>query len=113
MFQRACHALSLDDERTTFQSTCYGTRRDGRATTDSCVVLSFHSNVGGGYPDDSLVLFPLYWIMRRRDRAPEFQDHSEKPTIPDPDMMARTRMAPHKGWPLYDLPHGLGGYYRY
>ncbi len=62
---RACHALSIDDERTTFHPTC-GTRarrHRSKARADGKRYLvderisqvwfaGMHTNVGGGYPDD-------------------------------------------------------------
>ncbi len=69
---RACHALSLDDERTNLHPVLWDeaaeaemVRRDtvkaGRITR--LWFSGVHSNVGGGYPEDRLSLIPLQWIM--------------------------------------------------
>jgi uncharacterized protein (DUF2235 family) len=70
--ERAVHALSLDDERTTFhpllwdevgeaQLAASGTVNPGRIT--QVWFAGVHSNVGGGYPEDQLSLVPLGWII--------------------------------------------------
>lgn len=73
--QRACHALSLDDERTTFHPELWDEKdepslkaEDGKCWTKNERIsqvwfAGVHSNVGGGYPDDSLAYVPLYWMM--------------------------------------------------
>jgi hypothetical protein len=74
---RACHALALDDARTTFHPVLWSERghnppplrpdgycyiEDERLT--QVWFAGVHSNVGGGYPDDSLSQVSLYWMMR-------------------------------------------------
>jgi uncharacterized protein (DUF2235 family) len=82
--QRACHAVALDDERTTFHPVLWTEagekppqRKEGEAPPDPKLgqywlkderlsqvwFAGAHSNVGGGYPDDALAYLPLYWIM--------------------------------------------------
>src|SRR5262249_51958389 len=69
--RRACHALSIDDERTTFHPLLWDEQKEaelvdkqpekaGRLT--QVWFAGVHSNVGGGYPDDQLSLVPLEWI---------------------------------------------------
>lgn len=68
---RACHALAIDDERTTFHPLLWTETVPGnpRATAALQKRLSqvwfagMHSNVGGGYPDDSLSYVSLDWMM--------------------------------------------------
>ena len=61
--QRACHALALDDERTTFHPVLWDESTQVPPNTDQPRPLlserisqvwfsGMHSNVGGGYPDD-------------------------------------------------------------
>ncbi len=73
---KVCHALALDDERHTFhpvlldESTPDFVNPDQEgpvAHTDEERVTQVwfagvHSNVGGGYPDDSLAHVPLLWM---------------------------------------------------
>ena len=60
---RACHALSLDDERTTFYPVLWDERGLKPGKVSQVWFSGVHSNVGGGYPDDSLAGVPLQWIM--------------------------------------------------
>ena len=72
----ACHALSLDDERTTFHPVLWNERHERRVVPDVAGIRhtkderitqvwfsGVYSNVGGGYPDDLLAQIPLVWIM--------------------------------------------------
>jgi hypothetical protein len=119
--QRACHALALDDERTTFHPVLWdestqqppnpNQERDVSDERISQVWFSgMHSNVGGGYPDDSLARIPQYWIMTEAQKCGlRFK------TAPnaDPDSLINTKAARDKDGRLYDSRSGLGSYYRY
>jgi uncharacterized protein (DUF2235 family) len=121
---RACHALSLDDERTTFHPLLWDESGESvvppdpatgkRCTSDEHIsqvwFAGVHSNVGGGYPDDSLACVSLNWMMAeaiacglRFKLAPNS----------DPDAIVHARSAQDKDGRLYDSRSGLGGYYRY
>ena len=65
--QRACHALSLDDERTTFHPVLWNERGVPPDQLHQVWFAGVPSNVGGGYPDDSLAHIPLYWIMKEAE----------------------------------------------
>jgi hypothetical protein len=114
IIQRACHALSLDDERTTFHPVLWNEKN---VSSDNLIQVWFsgvHSNVGGGYPDDSLAHIPLYWIMTEaRACGLAFKTAPNKPTNPDPDMVVYAEWRRDKDGRLYDSRNGLGGYYRY
>jgi hypothetical protein len=69
-----------------------------------------HSNVGGGYPDDSLAHIPLCWIMEEAE-ACGLKFKTNPPA--EPDAMAQRKAARDKDGRLYDSRSGLGGYYRY
>jgi len=120
---RACHALSLDDERTTFHPVLWNERQeqpapkkdDGfRHTEDERITQVWfsgvHSNVGGGYPDDSLAQIPLVWIMNEAMACGlKFKKRPEA----EPDALLSAESAMDKDGRLYDSRHGLAGYYRY
>ncbi|MCY6382701.1 DUF2235 domain-containing protein [Hoeflea prorocentri] len=85
--QTVRHALSIDDERKTFHPVRFDqTPRDSAGTEISEVWFSgMHSDVGGGYPDDSLAFTPLCWMARearslelrfRCDNLNYFYEHS-------------------------------------
>jgi uncharacterized protein (DUF2235 family) len=119
--QRACHALALDDERTTFHPVLWDESAQVPASPDQPRPLSderisqvwfsgMHSNVGGGYPDDSLAHIPQYWIMNEaRLCGLRFKSAPDA----DPDSMINTKAARDKDGRLYDSRSGLGSYYRY
>jgi type VI secretion system (T6SS) phospholipase Tle1-like effector len=112
--QRACHALSLDDERTTFHPVLWNEKDVPEEQLSQVWFAGVHSNVGGGYPDDSLAHIPLYWIMTEAQlRGLRFKTIPNKPTNPDPDMLAYAEWRRDKDGRLYDSRNGLGGYYRY
>jgi uncharacterized protein (DUF2235 family) len=103
---RACHALSLDDERPTFRPVLW-TDPDPSKKPERLSQVWFagvHCNVGGGYPDDSLACVPLQWMMDEahacglrfyRDLHEEYDNRAD----------AHGKQ--------YDSRSGVGGYYRY
>lgn len=122
--QRACHALSIDDERTTFHPVLWDESDEkllAEDKEDHKLYLAnerisqvwfpgVHSNVGGGYPDDSVAQIPLIWIMSEAQRCGlQFK------SIPDasPQTYGHPATAQDKDGRIYDPRQGLGGYYRY
>ena len=76
--RRACHALSLDDERTTFHPVLWSEKGEKPPAPDSegrvwlkderisqVWFPGVHANVGGGYPDDALRLHALVLEMKK------------------------------------------------
>jgi uncharacterized protein (DUF2235 family) len=119
--RRACHALALDDERTTFHPVLWDESMQVPSNWDQARPLSaerisqvwfsgMHSNVGGGYPDDSLAHIPQYWIM---DEARQCGLRFKSAPDADPDSMINTKAGRDKDGRLYDSRSGLGSYYRY
>jgi uncharacterized protein (DUF2235 family) len=119
----ARHALALDDERTTFHPMLWTETGEQQLTPDAegrrwirderlsqVWFVGMHSNVGGGYPDDSLANIPLYWMMEEARRCGlDFKT----PPADQPDGMAWAKSAGDKDGRLYDSRSGVGGYYRY
>ncbi len=114
---RACHALSLDDERTTFHPVLWNERNENpqpgspRFTKDERIsqvwFAGVHANVGGGYPDDLLAQIPLYWIVQ------EAKACGLAFKAANPEVVAEIKEAQDKDGRLYDSRSGLGSYYRY
>ncbi|MDN7178777.1 DUF2235 domain-containing protein [Caballeronia sp. SEWSISQ10-4 2] len=97
--ERACHALSLDDERSTFHPLLWDEAEEPQLAeegetgaddvtqhepmqTQVAVIKKIkpgritqvwfpgvHCNVGGGYPEDRLSLVSLHWIMSEANAA--------------------------------------------
>ena len=129
---RACQALSLDEQRTTFHPELWNehgtcdrrrpTRQGAIIRTNSISQVWFagvHSNVGGGYPDDALAYIPLVWMMTEAQRC-GLRFKSDLPItahpdrmIADPDTFKNAISRRDKDGRLYDPRKGLGGYYRY
>jgi uncharacterized protein (DUF2235 family) len=119
--QRACHALSLDDERTTFHPVLWDESNERPPPTTPTYetqaqritqiwFAGMHSNVGGGYPDDSLAGVSLNWMM---EEAAACWLRFKGPPRTDPNVLLRSKSAQDKDGRIYDSRSGLGGYYRY
>ena len=118
--QRACHALSIDDERTSFHPVLWNERKEPNRTgarrytkeerISQVWFAGMHANVGGGYPDDSLARIPLYWIM---EEARACGLKFKRPPASNPDAIAQTKSAQDKDGRLYNSRTGFGSYYRY
>ncbi|MBR1149576.1 DUF2235 domain-containing protein [Bradyrhizobium sp. JYMT SZCCT0428] len=101
---KARHALAIDDERATFHPVLWN--EDGSNTVSSGIVRTtrdeqllqvwftgVHSNVGGGYPDDSLANISLAWMMAEARGARCTSEH---------------RLGKGQGWPTLQLPQRPG-----
>lgn len=107
--QRACHALSIDDERRTFHPLLWDEtseqKQDG--PTDRIEQVWFpgvHSNVGGGYPKQGLSLVSLYWMLNQAEGAGlRFVDCDRHLFVDHQNPFDK----------LYDSRSGLAVYYRY
>ena len=109
--KKVCHAVALDDERHTFHPVLLDEEHLNETKTrirdESVSQVWFpgaHSNVGGGYPDDSLARVPLLWMAAAAEHAglrlhrivtDEWRAHA------DPN------------GPGNDSRRGFGSYYRY
>ena len=135
---RACQALALDEERTTFHPQLWneatGNAVNGNAAATDPARARFikderlsqvwfsgvHTNVGGGYPDDALAYIPFVWMITEAQRCGlKFKsDYANQPPNPDlmiadPDTFKNAISRQDKDGRLYDPRKGLGGYYRY
>jgi uncharacterized protein (DUF2235 family) len=105
---KARHVISIDDERHTFHPLLWN--EPASPSTDSKQVWfsGVHANVGGGYPDDSLALVSLDWMMS------ECQGETADQGLVFIDELRR-QYHDQSDWngPLYNSRSGLGVYYRY
>jgi hypothetical protein len=108
--ERACHALSLDDERTTFHPLLWTERGETGERITQVWFSGVHSNVGGGYPDDSLAYVPLVWIM---EQAAGCGLRFKGPPSSELNVVGQSNSLRSTYGRLYDSRGGLASYYRY
>lgn len=110
--KKARHALSLDDERDAFWPLLWDEVREkqmvkaGKVGEDRLKQVWFagvHSDVGGGYPDESLSYVPLLWMMDELGADVDFLD----------EFVQRARDLANPYGPIHDSRSGLAAYYRY
>jgi uncharacterized protein (DUF2235 family) len=136
--KRACQALALDEERTTFHPQVWDETGANLAKADAAPAdpasgrfikderlsqvwfSGVHTNVGGGYPDDALAYIPFVWMITEAKRCGlKFKsDYANQPPNPDlmisdPDTFKNAVSRRDKDGRVYDPRKGLGGYYRY
>ena len=120
LVRRACHALSLDDERATFHPILWNERAETRAPPDSSGSRHIederitqvwfpgsHANIGGGYPDDSLAHVPLCWILEEAQKC-----GLELKSTPY-DALGSAKSVRDLDGRFYDSRCGMRIYYRY
>ena len=107
---KICHAVALDDERHTFHPVLFDESKEPEFDTTGPEKLTqvwfagVHSNVGGGYPDDSLAHVSLRW-MADEARA--------KGLVLHPHATGEWASRADPNGPLVDSRAGTGSYYRY
>jgi hypothetical protein len=106
---RAHHAIALDDERHTFHPVLWDEANEKNpARIEQVWFAGVHANVGGGYPDDTLALVSLEWMLSHlRDAAGNNELHLIKS---ESDELKAREDANGK---LYNSRSGLQAYYRY
>lgn len=103
--KRACHALSIDDERQSFHPELWNEQRASRPDQIKQVWFTgVHSNVGGGYPKQGMSLVALDWMMAEAEQC-------GLRFIPGDRESIRTHQDIHDK--LYDPRAGLAVYYRW
>lgn len=111
--QCARHALAIDDERDAFHPLLWdevheeALVRARKVSADRLLQVWFsgmHSDVGGGYPDESLSYVSLLWMMEQAEHAGLRTLEVIKDRI--------LALASSYG-PLHDSRSGIGAYYRY
>ena len=123
---RACQALALDEERTTFHPELWNEGDVPAGELDPAKERFFkdeqlsqvwfagvHSNVGGGYPDDSLAYIPFVWMITEAQNCGlKFKSDAVKPPTPvaDPDTFKNAISKRDKDGRIYDPRAGIGSY---
>src|SRR4051812_7400838 len=107
--EKAFHALSLDDERQTFHPVLWTEVHEPQNANSEHLdnerisqvwFTGVHSNIGGGYSDDSLSFVSLDWIMQEAsNRGLRYVAGAHE--------QVKAEMAANG--PIYDSRKGLGG----
>lgn len=104
LVKRACHALSINDERRTFQPVMWDEDGEEPGRIEQVWFAGVHANVGGGYPKQGMSLVALDWMMSKAEAAGlqflkrERDEYQERRNVNDK---------------LYNSRAGLAVYYRY
>ncbi len=110
--ENAFHAMSIDDERHTFHPRIWD-ESGFKGAVEQVWFAGVHTNVGGGYPKDSLAFIPLDWMMRKaHDCGLVFQETKWQHRITNDSLGDYQEQADRNGR-IYDSRAGLAMYYRY
>lgn len=118
--KKACHALSTDDERHTFHPVLWDESQERRLVAENKVTprrieqvwfSGVHSDVGGGYPKQTLALVALDWMIAKVEADSDSPGGSGLHLIPE----RRREFQCHSDWfgPQHDSRSGVAAYYRY
>jgi hypothetical protein len=76
---RACHALSIDDERKTFHPLLWNENEETQSIIEQVWFSGVHANVGGGYPKQGMSLVTLDWMLHKAgEKGLIFNVHDEQ-----------------------------------
>jgi len=106
--KRACHAVSVDDERHSFHPMLWDEHDETSGRIEQLWFPGVHADVGGGYPRKSLALVPLDWMLSRVE-APD----SGQGLVFISDIREQYHSQSDWNGPQHDSRAGLGMYYRY
>lgn len=101
---KASHAISIDDERRTFQPVMWDETGENGDRIEQVWFAGVHSNVGGGYPKQGMALVSLDWMIERARKAGLEVQEGEQKSI---------RRQANVDDKLYNSRAGLAVYYRY
>ena len=108
--KRACHALSIDDDRRTFYPELWNEQEIPAGQVDQVWFAGVHSNVGGGYVKHGMSLVALDWMMAEAEISAK--DECDRLRFIQADReYVHTHQDVHDE--LYDARAGLGVYYRW
>jgi uncharacterized protein (DUF2235 family) len=111
----ARHALSLDDERDAFWPLIWdetGSNDETRTRLQQVWFSGVHSDVGGGYPDESLSFTSLTWMMDELVATRKGGKKSQHIRF-IPQLADRTAAMANALGPIHNSRAGFAAYYRY
>ena len=102
--KKACHAISIDDQRHTFHPELWDEEGESDGRIEQVWFAGVHSNVGGGYPKQGMSHVALDWMMTKAaDEGLRFL----------PGAQRSVQLRQNVDDKMYDSRAGLGFYYRY
>jgi len=106
------HAIAIDDQRKTFHPVMFSEGLAGpEQVVDQVWFTGMHSNIGGGYPKDSLSLNTLVWMI---DRAIAASVKGKGPVLSFIEgEIDRYRDTANSHGMMYDSRTGVKAFYRY
>lgn len=107
--ERACHALSVDDQRHSFHPLLWCLEPGDEERIEQVWFAGAHSNVGGGYPKQGMSLVALDWMIRKA--AEKAGDNFGLRVLPSDH--ASFHEHANVDDKLYDPRAGLGIFYRW
>jgi len=106
---KACHALSIDDERHTFHPLLWN---ENCKKDNQCIEQVWfpgtHGDVGGGYPRSELALVSLDWLISKVE-----SNNPETGLVFCTDLREKCRKQRNWNGKQHDSRAGLGALYRY
>ena len=109
---KACHAVSIDDERHTFHPVQWDERQEcDPERIEQVWFPGVHSDVGGGYPRHDLALVSLDWMISRVEASDDEDDAAGLVFLPELRNEYRRRCDWHGI--QHDSRAGLRAFYRY
>ena len=104
--ESACHALSIDDQRRTFEPVLWreNPKNNDHERIKQVWFSGAHANVGGGYPKQGLAWNTMEWMMLHAKQA------GLRFVKEDIDQFTENKNVQGK---MYDSRSGLGAYYTF
>ena len=113
---KACHCISIDEERRTFSPVLWNESNESDTNRIEQVWFSgVHSDVGGGYPRFGLALVSLDWMMSKVEQKSEVEQNlNDTPRLCFIESL-RDEYKHRCDWDgvQHDSRAGLAAYYRY
>ena len=111
--KKACHALSVDDERKTFHPVLWDESKESVGNRIEQVWFpGVHSDVGGGYPEYTMALVTLDWMISKVEASCDPEVEEEGLCFIE---SRRMEIHCHSDWhgKQHDSRAMFGAYYRY
>jgi uncharacterized protein (DUF2235 family) len=106
--RHACHAVCVDDERQSFHPVMWNEANENDGRIEQVWFPGVHSDVGGGYPRNSLSLVSLDWMLTKVEA-----ENTNEGLVFINDIRQQYHGQSDWNGPQHDSRSGLAVYYRY